>query len=103
MRDRTGDDLRSHAWRKARKRVIANATHCAICGQPLVPDAAPRTRWSTSVDHVHPRSLGGPLVPHDWRLSLQAVHYGCNSRRGNGVTTGQGSRRAATQSSSRAW
>jgi len=87
------NELKTGAWRKLRARVVKNATHCALCGQPLVPDAAPRTRWSTSVDHVVPRSLGGPTLPHNWQTNLRAVHYGCNSSRGNGVTTGKGSRK----------
>jgi len=107
MSVREGDELRSGQWRKIRLRVIANSTQCALCGQPLVPDAAPRTRWSTSVDHIVPRSLGGPTLPHNWRTSLRAVHYGCNSRRGNGLTSGKGSRKvtAAVQTSrqSRGW
>jgi len=78
---RPGDDIRSSTWVKARAKALRGATHCAICGQPLDHQAPPRTRWSPSVDHVVPRSLGGSLTDPK---NLRPVHYGCNSRRGNG-------------------
>jgi 5-methylcytosine-specific restriction endonuclease McrA len=55
------------------------------------------------VDHVVPRSLGGPTLPHNWQTQLTAVHYGCNSAKGNGVTTGKGARRPSTKAASRRW
>ena len=79
---RKGDDLRSQAWKKARAKALANATACTLCGQPIDHDAPARSRWSASVDHVVPRSLGGSLLDP---ANLRPVHYGCNSRRGNGV------------------
>ena len=101
MARREGDDLRGQAWKKARAIALANATHCSICGQPLKFDAPARSRWSASVDHIVPRSLGGGID----QANLRPVHYGCNSRRGNGVTNGKGSRRRRPSASkaSRAW
>src|SRR6516225_6369015 len=76
------------AWQQARAAKLRGATHCAICGWPLVPGAKPRSRWSSSVDHVRPlhdidlnsaegRALATNLA---W---LVPVHLGCNSKRGN--------------------
>lgn len=73
--------LKSADWVKTRARILKTATHCALCGQPLDHTAPPRTRWSASVDHIVPRSLGGSILDPK---NLRPVHYGCNSRRGNG-------------------
>jgi len=103
MRDKQGDSLKSQAYRKARATVLKSATQCAICGQPLDHTADPRSRWAPSADHIIPRSLGGSLTAPN---NLRAVHYGCNSRRGNGVTRGKGTRkrRSVTESAaSRDW
>ena len=98
---RKGDDLRSQAWKKARAKALANATTCTLCGQPIDHDAPARSRWSASVDHVVPRSLGGSLLDP---ANLRPVHYGCNSRRGNGVTRGKGTRSKTRKSvTSRDW
>ena len=94
-------DLKSQTYRKARARLLANATHCDICGQPLDFTAAPRSRWAPSADHVVPRSHGGGIAGN-----LRAVHYGCNSRRGNTTTRGKGTggrRTPPTSMTSRAW
>lgn len=101
MSQRTRDDLRSNAYRKARAITIANATHCAICGQPLDHAADPRSRWAPSADHIVPPSQGGT---HSLG-NLRAVHYGCNARRGNGTTRGKGTRqrRAPQAGTSRIW
>lgn len=82
------------AWLKARKAVLEHATHCAICGRPLVPDAPARSRWSSSVDHITPLSKGGHPHAID---GLRATHYGCNSRRGDGT------KRKPEPARSRAW
>ena len=101
MRDKQGDSLKSQAYRKARATVLKSATQCAICGQPLDHTADPRSRWAPSADHIIPRSLGGSLTAPN---NLRAVHYGCNSRRGNGVTRGIGVRRTKRlESRSRNW
>lgn len=102
MRDRRGDSLKSQAYRKARATVLKSATECAICGQPLDHNADPRSRWAPSADHIIPRSLGGSLTAAN---NLRAVHYGCNSRRGNGVTRGKGTRQRIKGggASSRTW
>jgi len=80
---RKHDDIRSHAWKRARALVLATATHCALCGEPLDPKAPSGTRWASTVDHINPRSLGGSLTAAN---NLQAAHHGCNSRRGNGTS-----------------
>jgi len=94
--------LKSSSYRKARAALLRNATHCAICGQPLDHAADGRSRWAPSADHIVPLSLGGSLTAPS---NLRAVHYGCNSARGNGTTVGRGTRRrkAAPWSASRSW
>ena len=83
MTGRSKDPRRTHAWRKVAAKVLARADACALCGLPLVPDAPPRSRWSSSVDHIVPVSAGGPWFDEH---NLRASHYGCNSRKG-GVKT----------------
>jgi 5-methylcytosine-specific restriction endonuclease McrA len=81
-------NVTSHEWEMVRRRVIAAAHACAICGRPLDPYAPPRSRWSTSVDHRIPRALFRNADPRTQRLlcldvdNLQAVHARCNSRKG---------------------
>ena len=94
---------RGHAWRKLRDQVLANATHCALCGLPLIPDAPPRSRWSSTVDHIWPIALGGDaLPPID---ALRPAHYGCNVRLGNRTVPRRRGRpsRAAIVNASRDW
>ena len=102
-KDRTGDALKSNAYRKARAIVIGSAKQCAICDQPLDHTADPRSRWAPSADHIVPLSLGGAATSLS---NLRAVHYGCNSSRGNGVTRGKGTgnrQRATGLATSRIW
>ena len=80
-------DLTEHAYRKARKEWLEHQTECVHCGLPLDFDAPPRSRWSPTVDHIIPVSLGGD--PKDQTM-WQPSHHGCNSARGNGATRGRG-------------
>ena len=77
-------------WRRVRARVLTSAQWCAICGDPLDHDAPARSPLAPSVDHVVPlralRNMDGDTFDR-MRLDpalLRAVHYGCNSRRGDG-------------------
>ncbi len=45
---------------------------CGICGQPVVLGAM-------QLDHIIPRSLGGPTTPEN----LRTAHPTCNNRRRN--------------------
>jgi hypothetical protein len=90
-----------YAYQQVRKRLIAQAQVCAICGKPLDPNAPPRSRWSTSVDHVLPLKFSRSLpdeLRDSYRLDpqhLRVTHLGCNSRRG--------ARRLVKQHVSRQW
>jgi 5-methylcytosine-specific restriction endonuclease McrA len=88
----------SHRYRQARKAFleavpawcqaeVCNARHRAV-------NLAARGRWGPSIDHVNPTSLNGADFwdMRHWRL----VHMSCNASRGNGVTTGWGSRQNGT-------
>ena len=99
MSARQNDDLRSHAWKKARAKVLAHAHLCYLCGLPIDRTVDPRSRWAPSVDHVIPRSLGGSLTAP---ANLRAAHYGCNSKRGNG-TKRRRPPTSSTGSASRTW
>ena len=75
------DPRDTYAWKVARRKALRGATHCAICERWLDFAAPPCSRWSPSVDHITPLSLGG--APFD-QSNLRVVHYGCNASRGNG-------------------
>jgi 5-methylcytosine-specific restriction endonuclease McrA len=75
-------------WEQTRAKVIENAQVCAICGKSLYPDAPPRSKWSTSVDHKLPRAVLRTLdlkAQRHYTLdpsNLQALHNTCNARKG---------------------
>jgi 5-methylcytosine-specific restriction endonuclease McrA len=71
--------INTHRWRTQRQAIIKASTHCALCGQPLVPDAPPRSRWSTVIDHDLARKHGGTNHP----TNLQPAHLVCNTRKEN--------------------
>jgi hypothetical protein len=93
---------RDYAYRKARERVLRDATVCHLCGGALDFDAEPRSRWAPSVDHVLPVSSLVDLDPRSARKLavdpelLRPAHVGCNSRRGDG-------RRDQAEHTSRGW
>ena len=85
--------LNTYAYRILRDRQRSKHLLCWICHLPIDYHAPPRTRWSFSLDHVVPRSLGGdPLA--EW--NARSAHYSCNSARGNGT-------RKAKTTPSRRW
>jgi 5-methylcytosine-specific restriction protein A len=59
-------------WRRISARLIAAATHCAICGGEFT-SADPAT-----VDHITPKARGGT----NDEQNLRVTHRSCNSRRG---------------------
>ena len=81
-------NVTAHEWGNARARVVAEASVCAICGRALYPDAPPRSRWSTNVDHKVPRAAFRNLDLETQRFltldpsNLQAAHQRCNGRKG---------------------
>lgn len=52
-----------HRRRQLVATIKATATHCALCGQPLNPDAAWPSLDCTVIDEDLPRSRGGLLRP----------------------------------------
>ena len=83
------------AWRRARSIARKNATHCSLCGGPLDPNALPRTKGATSVDHVYPLATLD-LSTHEGRALavdqayLRVAHQGCNASRGAAWRARQG-------------
>lgn len=78
------DPRDTYRWKVLRKRLVARATSCAICGAALDKRAAPRSRWAPSVDHL----LAVASYPHLAleESNLRVVHVGCNSRKGMRTT-----------------
>lgn len=72
------------------RRRVRQGAPCWLCGLPIDLEAAPRTRWSFSVDHVTPRSKGGQTT----LANARPAHYGCNSGRGNRTPGAPSTRRA---------
>ena len=97
----------SGAWRKARARVLANATVFHICGGALDFNAPPRSPMSPTVDHVLPlaatKHYGEEIHrqmafdPHN----LRPAHQSCNSSRGAGRPARR--TRKASRWTSRPW
>jgi len=77
----------SWQWERVRAQVLAVAEVCALCGRALQPDAPPRSRWSSSVDHRLARKTFERLDRETQaRLcltpaNLQAAHVACNSKK----------------------
>jgi hypothetical protein len=70
-----------HRRRQLRAQVLAEETHCGICGQPVDVSLPAGLPESPEVDEIQPVSLGGdPLDRNGCRLT----HRRCNQRRGNG-------------------
>ena len=69
-----------HGWaeatyRKARKKIFASQSVCAICGRPVNFDLRFPDPWSATVDHIVPLSKGGN--PADV-ANMQLAHLQCN-------------------------
>lgn len=69
---------------------------CWRCGRPidysLTGYAAQRSRWSFTLDHAIPLSLGGDLLAPS---NARSAHRRCNSARGNRITPTQPQERAS--------
>jgi 5-methylcytosine-specific restriction endonuclease McrA len=66
------------AWRKLRAQVIAESSHCHLCGGPLYPDIPNPQRMATVVDHLVSLIEGGAPME---RANLAAAHRICNQRK----------------------
>lgn len=62
-----------------RRRVISEASVCAICGKPLDKKLKFPHPMSVTADHIIPISRGGDPKDPD---NLQAVHLICNQVKG---------------------
>lgn len=71
---------RGPKWEALRKQVIGEETHCHRCGQPVLR-ALPGTHpLGPTVDHLIPRSKGGPKYD---RSNLRLAHRRCNLTAGD--------------------
>ena len=66
------------AYEKNKKKIIATAQVCGICGQPLDNTKKYPHPMSTVIDHIVPISRGGH--PSDIQ-NLQAAHRWCNRQK----------------------
>jgi hypothetical protein len=58
-----------------RRQVMAEETHCGICGDLVDKTVRWPDRASPSLDHIVPTSLGGPELE---RSNVRLAHHGCN-------------------------
>ena len=63
------------AYLKARKKIFATQSVCAICGRPVNFDLRFPDPWSATVDHIIPIQKGGS--PADI-ANMQLAHLQCN-------------------------
>ena len=62
-------------YQKAKKKIFATQSVCAICGRPVNFDLHFPDPWSPTVDHIIPVSKGGN--PADI-ANMQLAHLQCN-------------------------
>lgn len=67
----------SSAWKKIRKVVLKEETHCHICLGEVDKGLKFPEPYSGTVDHIVPSSQGGT----DDRSNLRLAHNLCNQRR----------------------
>lgn len=70
---------RSSVLTKLRKAVAADRPPCHLCGNEIAWEANWRDDLAPQIDHLVPRSHGGPDVIDNVRAS----HRACNRQRGN--------------------
>ena len=70
---RHGPNPYDSAWQRLRNEVLPTATHCGICGYPILPGQR------IQLDHIKPRSIGGTST----RDNVQAAHGWCNESKKN--------------------
>lgn len=72
------------AWRAMLVEVAErDAWFCSLCQHPVSPDADANADDRPTIDHVIPKSLGGPDTLDNYRLA----HRACNLAKGNGIVT----------------
>lgn len=68
-----------HRARQLRARVLAEETHCALCGQPVDTTLPARHPAAPEVDHLVPVARGGALYARD---NAALIHRACNAWKG---------------------
>jgi 5-methylcytosine-specific restriction endonuclease McrA len=71
-----------HRRRQVRAQVLAEETHCWICGQVVDKTLHYLNGGAPQVDELLPVSLGGSPID---RTNCRLAHRNCNIRRGNGT------------------
>ena len=70
-----------HRRRQVRARVLAEETHCGICGQAVDKTLNHLDPLAAEVDEIVPVSRGGSPYERD---NVRLAHRVCNQRRGDG-------------------
>src|SRR5690625_6329913 len=68
-----------HRARQLRARVLAEETHCALCGEPVDTTLPARHPAAPEVDHMVPVARGGALYARD---NAALIHRACNAWKG---------------------
>lgn len=65
-----------HRWRQLEARVLAEESHCALCGEPVDKTLDRKTHpRAAAIDHDWPIDRGGPEYD---RQNLRLLHRECN-------------------------
>lgn len=73
------------AYEKNRKRVLAHASVCGICGHPVDKTLKSPHPMAPCVDHIIPVSKGGHPSDMD---NLQLAHWSCNRQKSDKLFIG---------------
>lgn len=84
-RDINPHNRNGHRRRQLVARIKATSTHCALCGQPLNPDAPHQDPTETVIDEDIPRSRGGDPLDPDKLATLLTQGVGRGKRYGTGL------------------
>jgi hypothetical protein len=70
-----GDEVLGYEWRKMRRVVVDEETHCGFCNEPVDKSLTVPHPGAPAVDHIVPRTQGGTMD----RSNLRLAHARCNS------------------------
>ena len=77
------DGAGKSVFEKNKRRILANAEFCALCGAPLDKRLKFPHPMSATIDHIIPINKGGHPTAIE---NLQAAHLICNQMKGSKLT-----------------
>ena len=72
-----GDEVLGYEWRKMRRIVVDEESHCGFCDELVDKTLTTPHPGAPAVDHIVPRAQGGTME----RSNLRLAHARCNSAR----------------------